>query len=167
MGKWGRPGQGKAILKDITNRNYVLINGSYYPPGSPEARKYIPKKKARSKIFRTGWTDDTRNLRNKEKYHDEFIQLLKMELGLDVWPEFYFSVDRLYRFDYAIPSHKIGIEVNGGVWAKGNSGHSSGTGILRDYEKSNLGQSLGWSVVTVTPSQVKSGEAISILKLYI
>lgn len=166
MGKWGRAGQGRAILKDITDRNFVRIGDSYFPPGSPEAIAHVPAKKKRSKVVKTGWTDDSRNIKNKEKYQDEFIQLIKMELGLEVWPEFYFSTERLYRLDYAIPEHKIGIEVNGGIWAKGNSGHSSGTGILRDYEKSNLAQALGWKIITILPTSLTSFKALDLVKVY-
>lgn len=163
MGKWGKSGQGKAIVKDISERGFVRVGDVYFPPGSKEALSLLPKKKTRSKIIRTGWIDDTRNIRNKEKYNDPFINLIKAELSIELWPEFFFSVERLYRFDYAIPELKIGVEVNGGVWAKGNSGHSSGKGIMRDYEKSNLAQSLGWKVLTVVPSQIKNYEALGLL----
>ncbi len=164
MGKWGRSGQGKSIVKDISDRGFVRVGDIYFPPGSKEAISSLSKKKSGSKIVRTGWIDDTRNIRNKEKYNDPFINLIKTELSIELWPEFFFSVDRLYRFDYAIPELKIGIEVNGGVWAQGNSGHSSGKGIMRDYEKSNLAQSLGWKVLTVVPSQIKNYEALELLK---
>ncbi len=163
MGKWGRSGQGKSIVKDISERGFVRVGDVYFPPGSKEALSSLPKKKSRSKIVRTGWIDDTRNIRNKEKYKDPFINFVKSELSIDLWPEFFFSVDRLYRFDYAIPELMIGIEINGGVWAKGNSGHSSGKGIMRDYEKSNLAQSLGWKVLTVVPAQIKNYEAFHLL----
>ncbi len=164
MGKWGRPGQWKSIVKDISERGFVRVGDVYFPPESNEALSSLPKKKSRSKIVRTGWIDDTRNIRNKEKYNDPFINLVKTELSIELWPEFFFSVDRLYRFDYAIPELKIGIEVNGGVWAKGNSGHSSGKGIMRDYDKSNLAQSLGWKVLTVVPAQIKNYEALDLLR---
>ncbi|QQT60984.1 hypothetical protein I6I97_17435 [Sphingobacterium multivorum] len=150
-------------MKDISERGFVRVGDVYFPPGSKEALSSFLKKKTRSKIIRTGWIDDTRNIRNKEKYNDPFINLIKTELSIELWPEFFFSVERLYRFDYAIPELKIGIEVNGGVWAKGNSGHSSGKGIMRDYEKSNLAQSLGWKVLTVVPSQIKNYEALGLL----
>lgn len=164
MGKWGRPGQGKAIVKDITSRNYVRVGDLYFPPGTHEVLTFKPSKKKRNQTIKTGWTDDSRNIKNKEKYRDGFIRLVKIELGLDVWPEFYFSPERLYRLDYAIPDLKIGIEVNGGVWSKGNSGHSSGTGIMRDYEKSNLAQTLGWKILSVVPSQMDSLEIIALVR---
>src|SRR5690606_22139329 len=121
------------------------------------------KRKKRSKVIKTGDTNDTRNIANKVKYQDPFIRLVEMELKLDVWPEFYFSTERQYRFDYALPEIKVAVECNGGVWAKGNSGHSSGKGILRDYDKSNLAQSLGWNVISVTPDQLMTGYTIDLI----
>ncbi|QEL01580.1 hypothetical protein FKG96_12435 [Olivibacter sp. LS-1] len=159
MSKWGN-----ALVKDIKSRGWVEIEGVYYRPDSKEALSYNPPKKKKSKIIRTGRTDDTRNIRNKEKHADPFVQLVKQELGLDVWPEFYFSVERQYRIDYAIPTHKIAIEVDGGIWMKGNSGHSSGTGIKRDMEKSNLLQAMGWWLIRIEPSSLISTDSINHLK---
>lgn len=167
MGKWGRPGQGKSIIRELVKKNYILIDNVYYPPGSPKVISSVSPKSNRSKIFNTGWIDDTRNIKNKEKHKDAFIRFIEMELGLEVWPEFHFSIERNYRLDYAIPKYKIGIEVNGGVWAKGNSGHSSGKGILRDYEKSNLAQSLGWKLIIVTPKEMKNFKILSIIQTFI
>ena len=66
---------------------------------------------------------------------------------------------RRYRFDFRIGGWLL-VEVNGGVWAKGNSGHSSGTGITRDCAKAAEAISLGFTVMAVTPAQVKSGQAL-------
>lgn len=167
MGKWGRPGQGKSIISDLVKKNYVLIDNVYYPPGSSMVINSTSPKSYRSKVVKTGWIDDSRNIKNKEKHKDAFIRFIEMELGLEVWPEFHFSIERNYRLDYAIPKYKIGIEVNGGVWAKGNSGHSSGKGILRDYEKSNLAQSLDWKIITVTPLEMENFKVLSIIQTFI
>jgi len=167
MGKWGRPGQGKSIIRELVKKNYILIDNVYYPPGSPKVISSVSPKSNRSKVIKTGWIDDSRNIKNKEKHKDAFIRFIEMELGLEVWPEFHFSIERNYRLDYAIPKYKIGIEVNGGVWAKGNSGHSSGKGILRDYEKSNLAQSLDWKIITVTPLEMENFKVLSIIQTFI
>lgn len=156
MGKWGRPGQGKEIIKELISKNYKLIDNVYYPPNSDKASQFVPIKNKRTKLNKTGWTDDSRNIKNKEKYNDAFIRLIEMELGLDVWPEFHFSIERNYRLDYAIPEFKIAIEVDGGIWMKGNSGHSSGTGIKRDMEKGNLLQLQGWKLLRFEPKDLIS-----------
>jgi hypothetical protein len=56
------------------------------------------------------------------------------------------------------------VEVQGGVWLKGKSGHSSGTGITRDCEKLSLAAVYGYRTIVVTPAQIKSGQAISWIK---
>lgn len=162
----------KAIIADIKSRGYVEVNGVYYPPNSKEAIEFAsrsnPKKRAANKL-KTGWVDDERNLENKAKQADMFMKLIDQVLHVDVWPEFYFS-ERLYRMDYAIPYDrsgneiKIAIEVQGGIWAKGNSGHSSGTGIKRDMDKSNLAQSLGWVVLKIEPSELLTDKTIQLIK---
>lgn len=65
---------------------------------------------------------------------------------------------RRYRFDFRLDW--LLVEVNGGVWAKGASGHSSGTGITRDCAKTAEAVSLGFTVMSVTPAHVKSGQAL-------
>ncbi len=172
MAKWGA-----SIVKEVKRKGYVEVNGVLYPPNSSQALEYlqrqalIPKKKnKRLKAIKTGWITDSRNIKNKESQRDVFMMLIKKEFGLSVWPEFFFSTERLYRLDYAIPVDrngkelKIGIEVQGGIWAKGNSGHSSGTGIARDMDKSNLLQSLGWNLIQVTPTQLLTNYTFDLIR---
>lgn len=45
---------------------------------------------------------------------------------------------RRFKYDFYAPSLNTVFEINGGTWVK--SGHTSGAGIQRDYEKSNLAQ---------------------------
>jgi len=51
---------------------------------------------------------------------------------------------RKFRLDFAHISTQVAIEINGGLWVK--SKHSSGVGLLRDYEKNNLLVYHGWKV---------------------
>lgn len=168
---------GNAIVKDVKSRGWIEVNGTFYAPNSPQVEIFrqngtlTPKQKnKRSKVLKTGWIDDDRNLKNREKITEPFMLLVKQELKLEVWPEFFFSTDRLYRIDYAIPillngdAVKIAIEQEGGIWAKGNSGHSSGTGIKRDMDKNNLLQSLGWRLIRRTPSELMTNETLELIK---
>ena len=52
------------------------------------------------------------------------------------------------------------VEVQGGIWSHGKSGHTSGTGVNRDAEKINLGQLAGYVVLVVTSDHIKSGQAL-------
>lgn len=170
---------GTTFVKNLKADGWVEVNGLFVRQNKlTEQQKELlrvsgaKKKINRSKVLKTGWIDDDRNLKNKEKYKDPFILLVKQSLGLEVWPEFFFSTQRLYRIDYAIPVDqngkelKISIEQEGGIWMKGNSGHSSGTGIKRDMEKNNLLQSLGWNLLRVQPFQINKypSQTIGLIK---
>ncbi|MGV6946993.1 hypothetical protein [Sphingobacterium kyonggiense] len=168
---------GTAFVKNLKANGWVEVNGLILPQNKLADKQSnalmisnTKNKQSRSKILITGWIDDGRNLKNKVKQTDPFILLVKQELGLEVWPEFYFSTQRLYRIDYAIPVDqngkvlKIAIEQEGGIWLKGNSGHSSGSGIKRDMEKNNLLQSLGWRLIRRQPSEMLSLETLHIIQ---
>lgn len=66
---------------------------------------------------------------------------------------------RRWRWDFAIPSHRLLVEVQGAVWKFG--AHTSGVGVTRDCEKLSNAVALGWSQLSVTTSHVLKGEAIS------
>jgi hypothetical protein len=156
-------GWGTALVKDLKIRGYVEINGVLFPPSSKEAKSIIGKPKKRTKTLKTGDVNDTRNIKNKTKYKDPFIQFVKQELGVEIWPEFYFCIERQFRIDYAIPQYKIAIEQEGGIYMKGNSGHSSGTGIARDMEKNNLLVSKGWKLIRRQPNEMLTIETVVLI----
>jgi hypothetical protein len=68
-----------------------------------------------------------------------------------------FHPTRRWRFDHAWPAHKVALEVEGGIFTGGR--HSRGAGMLKDMEKYNEAQLLGWRVFRVTPEQLRRGEA--------
>lgn len=76
--------------------------------------------------------------------------------------EYVFHVERKYRLDLAFPKERVGIEIEGAVWAAG--AHSRPIGILRDMAKGNLLVLSGWRVLRYTPREVHSGEALQGLK---
>ena len=95
------------------------------------------------------------------------------------WPEpgkeYVFAPPRKFRFDYCWPDaawhlHRridfihTALEVEGGVFMRGKSGHSSGTGILRDMTKNNFAVANGWRVLRLTPDQIRRGELLQWLK---
>ena len=166
------PSQSKALINQLKAKGWKQKGNVLHNP--TEARlleSHEPSKKSpRTKHHKTGWIDDTRNIANKSNQVDAFVRLVAQELKLQVWPEFYFSMERNYRFDYAIPitpnsvQLKIAIEVEGGIWAKGNSGHSSGKGIKRDMDKASLAASLGWLLIRRTPDQLLTNETLELIK---
>lgn len=76
--------------------------------------------------------------------------------------EWTFTEDRKWRFDYAIPHWKIGVEIEGGAFIQGR--HTRGAGFIKDMEKYNHATLLGWRILRFTPDQVLRGEAIAFIK---
>ena len=76
--------------------------------------------------------------------------------------EYRFHPTRKWRFDYAIPSHLIALEVEGGVWTGGR--HIRASGFLGDMEKYNNAALLGWRVfrTTATTSNEVNSAGLSI-----
>lgn len=149
----------KAIIEDCLKRGYVWSpdKTKLHTPAEAAELNLLAKKNRKHKESenKTGWIDDTRNIRNKAKYTDEFISLIKITLNLDIWPEFYFHTVRGFRIDYAIPVFnnlpvKIAIEKEGGLFME-KSGHNTGKGIQRDMEKNNLLQLEGWTLIRREP----------------
>ena len=62
--------------------------------------------------------------------------------------EYRFHDVRRWRFDFAYPDHKVGIECEGGTWAKGR--HTRGSGFAKDCEKYNTASMMGWTVLRFT-----------------
>ncbi len=76
--------------------------------------------------------------------------------------EYKFHPKRRWRFDWAWPSSKIAVEIEGGIWISGR--HSRGIGYSKDMEKYNQATLLGWKVFRFTPQQFKNGEAAELLE---
>lgn len=67
--------------------------------------------------------------------------------------EYRFHATRKWRFDYAWPSVKVAVEIEGGIWLKGKgkkSRHTTGVGYSKDCEKYNHAAALDWAVIRLT-----------------
>ena len=94
---------------------------------------------------------------------DLFLKLLKAEFkGVEVVKEFRFHEKRKWRFDYAFPSHKVAIEVDGGVWTGGR--HINPQGYINDMEKLNTASSMGWLVLRITTDDRFSRKTYELIK---
>jgi hypothetical protein len=76
--------------------------------------------------------------------------------------EHVFAAPRKWRFDYAWPSQRVALEVEGGVWTGGR--HISATGFLKDIEKYNAAAVRGWRVVRCTPKTLLLPATFEMLK---
>lgn len=77
--------------------------------------------------------------------------------------EYRFDDNRRWRFDFAWPDCRLGVEVNGGEWSEGR--HNRGGGMADDYEKLNAAVIAGWRVLQFTGSQVRDGSAVNTIRL--
>ena len=70
---------------------------------------------------------------------------------------------RKFVWDFAWVFHKLLVEVNGGTYVP-QTGHTSGKGISRDYEKHNLATLDGWKQLTFTAKMVHDGTALAMIE---
>ena len=68
--------------------------------------------------------------------------------GWDLTREYRFHPDRLWRFDFAFPSVKLAVEVDG-------QRHRTFAGIRSDCEKLNEAARLGWRVLRFPSDQAR------------
>lgn len=93
-----------------------------------------------------------------------FLELLKKE-GIELVKEYKFLQNRKFRFDYAIPEHKIAIEIEGGVYTYGR--HNRPIGYLNDMEKYNLAVLNDWKILRFPSlSKISQKDIDMIVKLY-
>lgn len=86
------------------------------------------------------------------------LDLQMQAMGIEFVAEHRFHPTRRWRFDYAIPSLMLAIEVEGGGWTGGR--HTRGKGFANDLEKYDEAMRLGWNVYRCSPEMVRKGRAI-------
>lgn len=70
--------------------------------------------------------------------------------GRTIVREYKFHPRRMWRFDFAFPSVKVAIEIQGY-----GRGHISYTGMYQDYQKNNSAIRLGWSIIYLMSEDLK------------
>lgn len=71
--------------------------------------------------------------------------------------EYRFAPPRRWRFDLAWPTYKLAVEVDGMV-------HRIKQRFISDLEKHQVALAAGWSVLRVSPKQVRNGEATELIR---
>lgn len=104
-----------------------------------------------------------------------------------------FHPDRMWRFDFAWPDRKVAIEFQGGTFGRvvtcdrcfdgpgvphkvrrrlkdgreipvrEGGHHNTGEGLMRDFEKSNAAQELGWRVLLCTDKHLKTWDFVELV----
>ena len=89
--------------------------------------------------------------RNESKHKREFeLYLIDRFKDMGLVKEYRFC-KRRWRFDYALPDYNIAFEYDGGAFSGGR--HNRGAGMIKDNEKINTAQLLGWTVYKVCTGQ--------------
>ena len=104
-----------------------------------------------NKTLHSQYNTLTRKLANEKRAseYDMFRRKLAAFVGCEIKQEHIFFPGRRWRIDFAIVDLKIGIEIEGGVWANGR--HTRGKGFIEDMEKYNAAATLGWVILRFTP----------------
>ncbi len=76
--------------------------------------------------------------------------------------QYRFAPPRRWKLDFAWPESKVALEVEGGTWVGGR--HVRGKGFEADCEKYNELAAMGWRLIRVTSTMVKSGRAATYLE---
>jgi len=71
-------------------------------------------------------------------------------------PELRFHPKRRWRFDLALPSQMLAVEIHGGVWQQGR--HTRGRGFIQDRIKINTAVLMGWRVLEFTTEHITKDE---------
>lgn len=87
------------------------------------------------------------------KLEGTFLLYWRALKGPQLEPEVQFHPDRKWRFDFAIRSIRVAIEIEGGTYGKG--AHTRGRGYAEDCEKYNAAAMLGWSVFRLDGKMIK------------
>ena len=94
-------------------------------------------------------------------YTDEIIRPIVERLEANdhrVLREYRFDSERRFKFDIAIPTHRVAIEIDGGVFIK--SGHSGGKNAEAAMARGNLACMLGWMVLHYTPKMAMNATKV-------
>lgn len=80
--------------------------------------------------------------------------------------EVVFARPRRWRADYLWAQQRVIVEREGGLFSRARArlAHASPTSILRDMEKSNAAQLLGYRYLRYTPTQLDSGACLDDLR---
>jgi very-short-patch-repair endonuclease len=90
-----------------------------------------------------GWNVDGKNNRNGGKLRDKLLKD-----GLGDW-----------KMDFAWPQWLLAVEIDG---APGKGAHTTAKGYTKDCVKCGEATAMGWTVIRVTGTQVKTGYAINL-----
>jgi hypothetical protein len=84
---------------------------------------------------------------------DFFARMLQAAFP-DAITEYRFYSKRRWRLDWYVPSIRVGIEIEGGIWTRGR--HNRPLGFMRDMEKYNSAALMGITIYRIPAHELKS-----------
>ena len=126
------------VQRILSQEGYSEIKEDNAPRPEPP-----PAKEMRLKLERKA---------KQDKLAAQFEQIWKHLDGPELSPEYKFHPSRGWLADYGHTQSKTIIELDGGIWMK-KGGHQ-GKGKLRDNEKQNAGNILGWTTFRLSTGQI-------------
>jgi len=96
---------------------------------------------------------------------EELFKLHCRISGLNPVTEHRFDTKRKWRFDFAFPTQKLAVEIEGAIWSRGR--HTRGIGYEGDMEKYNAAVLAGWRVLRYSTDMVVRGDAITDVEKYL
>ena len=77
--------------------------------------------------------------------------------------EYVYAPPRKYRADFAWPSRRLLLEVEGGIYT--GEAHGSVAGLLHDLARANAAACHGWRVLRVTPAQLDDLATLALIRV--
>lgn len=103
-------------------------------------------------------------LQNTGSPLERHLETSLLAAGVVGWErEVVFHPTRRWRIDFCFRVQRLAVEIEGGIYHSGG-GHSSVAGIKRDIAKHNQLMLLGWRLLRVHGDQVRSGEAVELIR---
>lgn len=91
-------------------------------------------------------------MKSRNGYRESVVRAFFREYGVpEPVAEFQFHPSRKFRFDWAWKDQKLGLECQGGLFARLPGGHNRGAQIRKEHEKRNLAACVGWRILYCEP----------------
>ena len=148
------------LMRSIGAETKELNSGEISPP-MPRVQTEKASEKASEK---TSTTDAQREIAKIKREHlqRKFVHWWVLFGGDEnIVSEYKFHESRKWRFDFALPSIKVAIEINGGTYQE-RGGHNWGKHMVGDYEKWNAATMMGWRVLLFTSDMLTKKAAADV-----